>query len=69
MPKKDKTAKNGFGSDSRFPYTRPNKKMIIEERPAPSRYETKIDWKGKDVSPKKKRWTDLLWTGSPPKVY
>ena len=62
--------KNGFGSDSRFEYTRPNKKMIIEERPAPCNYETKIEWRGKsNMSPKKKRWADLLWTGSPPKVY
>jgi len=70
LPKKSKELKNGFGSDSRFPYTRPNKKVIIEERPAPCHYETKIDWKGKgNISPTKKRWTDLLWTGSPPKVY
>jgi len=29
---------NGFGSDSKFEYNRPNKKIIVEERPAPSAY-------------------------------
>jgi hypothetical protein len=38
LPKKNKVRKNGFGSDSRFPYTRPNKKIIVEERPAPWQY-------------------------------
>lgn len=28
LPKKNKQIKNGFGSDSRFPYTRANKKVI-----------------------------------------
>ena len=66
---KEKQIKNGFGSDARFPYVRPNKKKIVEKRPAPSRYETKIDWKGKDISPKKKEWVKMIWKGSPPKVY
>lgn len=61
--------KNGFGSDARFPYVRPNKKVNIEQRPSPNKYETKIEWKGKDVSPTKKRWADIIYTGSPPKVY
>lgn len=46
--------KNGFGSDARFPYVRPKKKVIVEKRPSPSSYETKIYWKDKSVSPKKK---------------
>lgn len=48
---------------------RPIKKQIIEKRPAPSAYETKINWKGKSDSPKKKEWIKMIWTGSPPKVY
>ena len=28
-----------------------------------------IDWKGKDISPKKKEWVKMIWKGSPPKVY
>jgi hypothetical protein len=38
--------------------------VIIEERPAPSAYETKIDWKGKSVSPKKMEWIKMIWKGS-----
>ena len=33
------------------------------------RYETKIEWKGKSVSPTKKEWAKMIWKGSPPKVY
>ena len=36
--KKDKSPFNGFGSDAKFEYTRPSKKKIIEERPAPCAY-------------------------------
>jgi len=48
---------------------RPNKKKIREVRPAPCRYETKIEWKGKSVNPKKREWAKMIWKGSPPKVY
>ena len=47
--KKEKQAFNGFGSDSKFEYTRPNKKKIIEVRPAPSAYEMVLEWKGKNM--------------------
>jgi hypothetical protein len=36
--KKDKSVFHGFGSDAKFEYTRPSKKKIIEERPAPCNY-------------------------------
>jgi hypothetical protein len=43
--------------------------MIIEKRPSPDAYETKIEWKGKKVSPNKKEWVKMIWKGSPDKVY
>ena len=66
-PKKE--AKNGFGSDARFPYIRPNKKKIIEKRPDPISYNTTIRWKGKKDSPKKKSWNESLWKGSQSSIY
>ena len=48
-----------FGTDAKFEYTRESKKKSIEKRPAPSSYSTTIEWKGKDVSPKKTIWNDL----------
>lgn len=36
-----------FGSDTRFEYTRPNKKKIVEKRPAPSEYNTLYEWRSK----------------------
>lgn len=36
--KKDKSPFHGFGSDAKFEYTRPSKKKIIEQKPAPSCY-------------------------------
>lgn len=38
MKKKKVEKKTGFGTDSKFAYDRPNKKKIIETRPAPSAY-------------------------------
>lgn len=39
----------GFGSDAKFPYDRPNKLVIKEQRPNPSSYSTGIEWKGKNM--------------------
>jgi hypothetical protein len=63
------TKKQYFGSDARFEYTRQNKKKIVEKRPDPSSYATTVDWKGKDVSPKKQLWTELVWRGQTHGVY
>lgn len=61
--------KHNFGLDARFEYTRPNKKKIIETRPAPSTYRTTMEWKGKDVSPKKQLWDTMIWKGRSTSVY
>jgi hypothetical protein len=58
-----------FGMDSRFDYTRPSKKKIVEKRPDPSSYKTTIEWKGKDVSPKKQLWDTMIWKGRSTSVY
>lgn len=59
-----KAKKNGFGSDARFPYIRPNKKTIQEIRPAPSTYNTGMDWRGKQYNKKGKQWHEAVWKGS-----
>jgi hypothetical protein len=61
--------KKMFGCDARFEYTRENKKTVVEKRPDPSSYETIINWKGKNVSPKKQFWTEMVWKGQPLSVY
>ncbi len=61
--------KHYLGTDARFEYTREQKKKITEQRPAPSNYQTTIEWKGKDVSPKKTIWSDLVWRGHSSSVY
>jgi hypothetical protein len=45
----DKSSVHGFGLDSKFEYTRPSKKKIIETRPAPSNYNMVLEWKGKQM--------------------
>lgn len=69
IEKEKPSKKNHFGLDSRFEYTREIKKKIIEKRPDPSSYQTAIEWKGKDVSPKKTTWTDLVWKGHSSSIY
>jgi len=32
-------------------------------------YQTMIDWKGKEDSPKKQTWNDLVWKGHSHSVY
>lgn len=56
--------KNGFGSDSRFPYLRPEKKKIKEVRPSPASYNTITTWRGKGMKSKDKLWHEALWKGS-----
>lgn len=53
---KKSTKVNYMGKDAKFEYTRESKKKIVEKRPDPSSYKTMIEWKGKDVSPKKTSW-------------
>ena len=66
----EKSAKrNHFGLDSKFEYTRPTKKKILEKRPDPSSYTTMMEWKGKDVSPKKNTWNSMIWKGQSSSVY
>jgi hypothetical protein len=69
LSSRDKQIKNGFGSDARFEYVRTNKRKIAEVRPTPCTYNTRIDWKDKKTSPKKKEWIKMLWKGSPPNIY
>jgi hypothetical protein len=69
-PKRKKSlTKNGFGSDSRFPYTRENKKKILEVRPPPSAYNMMIEWKGKNMDIKKNNWIRTRSTGFSQSVY
>lgn len=42
---------------------------MIEKRPDPSSYATAFEWKGKDVSPKKTSWNDMVWKGQSQSVY
>lgn len=63
------TKKHYLGTDARFEYTREQKKKILEQRPSPSNYKTTLEWKGKDVSPKKTLWNDLIWRGHSSSVY
>ena len=51
-----KRKKNGFGSDTKFPYMRPDKKKIKEVRPSPASYETGVIWKGKNYKSDSKQW-------------
>ena len=41
--------KTGFGTDAKFPYDRPSKIIIKEQRPQPTAYNTGIEWKGKNM--------------------
>ena len=66
---KPATKRNYFGLDSKFEYTRPDKKKIVEKRPAPSSYTTTHEWKGKDVSPKKSDLNVVIWKGRSNSVY
>ena len=68
-PKKSLEKKNCFGSDARFPYVRPPKKVIVEKRPDPISYTTTITWRGKKDSPKKRTWNECIWKGSSSSVY
>lgn len=62
--KKKKTElRNGFGSDAKFPYDRVSKKKILEVRPAPCEYKMEIEWKGKDMEPRKNNWIRSRSTG------
>ena len=47
---------HGFGSDSKFEYTRPNKKKILEKRPAPCDHEMVLEWKGKNMQLRGHNW-------------
>lgn len=64
-----KSVFNGFGSDSRFPYTRANKKKIIEQRPPPSAYNLVLEWKGKNMDIKKDNWIRSRSYGPSKSVY
>lgn len=54
--KKDKDVFHGFGSDAKFEYTRPSKKKIIEQRPTPSTYDLRLEWKGKNMDLRGNNW-------------
>jgi len=58
-----------FGLDSKFEYTRAQKKKIVEKRPDPSSYRTTFEWKGKDISPKKTMWETNIYKGPSSSVY
>lgn len=60
----ERPLKHGFGTDSRFPYVRPDKKMIKEVRPSPNTYNTGMNWRGKNYTEKQKQWHEALWKGS-----
>ena len=47
---------HGFGSDAKFEYTRPNKKKILEKRPAPCDHEMVLEWKGKNMQLRGHNW-------------
>jgi hypothetical protein len=66
---KKPTKVNYLGKDAKFEYTRENKKKIVEKRPDPSSYTTTMEWKGKDVSPKKTSWSELVWKGHSQSIY
>ena len=68
-PKKKKESQFGFGTDARFEYIRPNKKTIVEKRPAPVSYRTTYDWKGKGDKPKQRTWDEDVWKGRVEGVY
>lgn len=67
--RKKKENKNGFGSDAKFAYQRTPKKKILEVRPAPTAYNTGIEWKGKDMDVKKNNWIRTRSTGFSEGVY
>lgn len=58
-----------LGTDAKFEYNRESKKKNIEKRPDPSSYTTTFEWKGKDVSPKKTSWNEMVWKGQSHSVY
>ena len=60
---------NHFGLDAKFEYTRPEKKKIVEKRPAPSNYKTTLEWRSKDMSPKKVLWNTMIWKGQSNSIY
>lgn len=60
---KSKEKSNGFGTDARFEYVRPNKKLIVEKRPDPISYNTAYEWRTKKGSPKNKPWNEAVYKG------
>jgi hypothetical protein len=60
---------HGFGSDAKFEYTRPSKKKIIEERPAPCAHNLVLEWKGKNMEVKSNNWIRSRSTGFSQSVY
>ena len=62
-PRNSLEKKNYFGSDSRFEYTRPQKKKIKEIRPSPASYDLRMLWRGKNET-KKRDWSETIWKGT-----
>ena len=58
--KKGQSLSTGFGTDAKFVYERPNKKVIKEERPDFWRYDMRINWKGKKDDVKKHGWSSFV---------
>lgn len=67
--KNDKSVSHGFGSDSKFEYTRPSKKKIIETRPAPCAYNMVLEWKGKKMDLRGNNWIRARSLGRSQSVY
>jgi hypothetical protein len=67
--KKDKSTFHGFGSDAKFEYTRPSKKKIIEQRPAPCAYSLGLEWKGKNMDLRGNNWIRSRSYGRSQSVY
>lgn len=59
----------GFGTDAKFPYERKSKTVIKEERPAPTAYNTGIEWKGKNMETRKNNWVRSVSTGLSKSIY